>query len=57
MGLQPILLVIHTITIATMLNFNDGNKRHTLKMLRVSRPLNIQCNLSFTVIILEDLLC
>ena len=57
MGLQPILLVIHTITIATLLNFNYGNNEHRLKVLRVNRPLNIQRNLSFMVIILKDLLC
>ena len=27
MGLSPILSVVHTVIIGTMLNFNGGNKR------------------------------
>ena len=60
MGQSPILSTTHTVTIATMLSFNDGNygnNGHRLKVLRVNTPLNIQRNLSFTVTILENLLC
>ena len=28
MGLWPILFIIHTVTIGTMLNFNDSNNGH-----------------------------
>ena len=31
MGLSPILSVIHTVTVGTMLNFKSGNNRHGLK--------------------------
>ena len=31
MGLSPILSVIHTVTIETMLNVNSGNNGHGLK--------------------------
>ena len=30
MGLPPILSVIHTVTIGTMVNFKGGNKAHGL---------------------------
>ena len=35
----PILSIIHTITIGTILNFNVGSNGHGLKMLCVNRPL------------------
>ena len=39
MGLLPILSVIHTTTIGTMLNFNGGYNGHGIKKtLRVNRP-------------------
>ena len=31
MGPLPILSIIHTVSIGTMLNFNGGNKGHGLK--------------------------
>ena len=39
MGLSPILSVIRTVTIDTMVNNNDVNNGHRLKTLRVNRPL------------------
>ena len=38
MGLSPILSIIHTVTIGTMLNFNGGNNIHGQKMFRANRP-------------------
>ena len=39
MGLSPLLLIIHTVTLCTMLNNNSGYNGHGLKMLPVNRPL------------------
>ena len=39
MGPSPILSVIHTVTIVTMLNNNGGNNGPGLKMLHVNRFL------------------
>ena len=39
MSPSPILSVIHTIIISTMLNFNVGNNGDGLKTIRVNRPL------------------
>ena len=36
MGLSPILSVVHTVAIGTILNFNDGNKAHGLRTLNVN---------------------
>ena len=36
---SPILSVLHTITIGTILNFNGGNNGHKLKTLHVNRTL------------------
>ena len=41
MSLSPILSVVHTVAIGTMLNFNGGTKRHRLRILNVNRPLII----------------
>ena len=38
LGLWPILNVIHTTSIGTMLNFNGSNNGHGLEMLRVNIP-------------------
>ena len=38
MGPSPILSVIHTIIIGTVLNFISGSKEHGVKTLRVNRP-------------------
>ena len=35
MGPSPILSIIHTFTIGTMLNFNGGNNGHGLKNLKL----------------------
>ena len=37
MGPSPILSIIHTVTVSTMLNFKGGNKAHGLKPLLVNR--------------------
>ena len=34
----PILSIIHTVTIDTMLNFNGGNNRYRLKNVTLNRP-------------------
>ena len=39
MGDGPIVSIIHTVTIGTVLNNNDGNNGPDLKTLRVKRPL------------------
>ena len=39
MGLSSIVSIIHMVTIATMLNFNDGNNGHGLK--------NVACEQGF----------
>ena len=55
MGPSAILSVIHTVTIATMLNFNGGNNGHGLKnltykkTLRANRPLLVGNGTQFTV--------
>ena len=41
MGLSPILSIIHTVTICTMLNIIGGNNRHKMKTLRIKTPLGI----------------
>ena len=41
MGLSPILSVIHTVKIGTMLNFKSGNNIHRLK--------NVTCKQTFIV--------
>ena len=38
MDTSPILSVIHTSTIDTLLNFNAGNEGHGLKTLRENKP-------------------
>ena len=45
MGPSPILSITNTITIGTILNFNDGNKRHGLKNITcISDFLNSETN-------------
>ena len=45
MGPSPILSFTNTITIGTILNFNDGNKRHGLKNITcISDFLNSETN-------------
>ena len=39
MGPSPILSIIPTVTIDTMLNFNGGNNRHGLKNVRCKQTL------------------
>ena len=41
MALSPILSILHTITIGTLLNNNSSNNGQVLKMLRVNRPLTV----------------
>ena len=41
MGLSPILSVVHTVAIGTILNFNGDNKGHGLRTFNVNRPLII----------------
>ena len=51
MVVSPILLVIHTIAIDTMLNFNagnTGNKGYGLKKLHVNRLKVSSCQVVFT---------
>ena len=45
MGPSPILSIINIVTIATMLNFNGGNKEYGLE--------NITCKQSLTVAITD----
>ena len=40
MGPLPILSIIHTITIGTILNFNGCNKRHGLKNVTCKQTFN-----------------
>ena len=40
MGPSPILSLVHTITIARMLNFNGGNNGYGVKTVCVNRPLH-----------------
>ena len=43
MGLSSIVSIIHMVTIATMLNFNDGNNGHGLK--------NVACEQGFKTLL------
>ena len=40
MGLWPILFITHTVTIGTMLNFNDSNSGHGLKNVTCKQTLH-----------------
>ena len=40
MGPLPILSIIHTVTISTILNFNGYSNRHGLKTLRCKQTFN-----------------
>ena len=42
MGLLPILSVIQTVTIDTILNFDDGNTRHRLKIFSCKQTFDVE---------------